>query len=373
MSNKECRILKRSTSAVRNSLFDILNSNAEPDSKRTKSEGSRQLSGRGSLLLVAAWLIFVGATAMAAERDGRWAILLSGASGDPELQQTYLKELTDLYSTLTKSLGFPRNQVAVLFDDPSKNPEMIGRKATRENLQALCRELAGRVQKNDLMFVFIEGHGDYDGKIYKLNLVGPDPTGEELASMLYSIPAQRFVVINATNCSGGSLSALSRKEKIVITSTKSGMEKNQPHAARFFIDAFINNAADSNKDGRASIFEAFIYARQKVEEYYQNEASMQTEHAVMEDNGDGQAQQQPSPENGEGLLARTVFLDAGSSVDTSADLTPEQQELAREAQKIGSRIEALKYAKAEMPEADYQKKLEDLLIKLAQINAKLPK
>ena len=333
----------------------------------------RQSAGIGSRLLVVAWLIISGATVMAAERDGRWAILISGASGDPELQQTYLKEISDLYSTLTNSLGFPRSQVAVLFDDPSKNPDLIWRKATREDLQALCRELAGRVQKNDLVFVFIEGHGDYDGKIYKLNLVGPDPTGEELASMLYSIPAQRFIVINATNCSGGSLSALSKNENIVITSTKSGMEKNQTHAARFFIDAFKNNAADSNKDGRVSIFEAFVYARQKVEEYYQNEASMQTEHAVMDDNGDGQAQPQPSPENGEGLLARNVFLDSGSSVDASANLTPEQQELMREVRKVESRIEALKYAKAEMSEADYEKKLEDLLLKLAQINAKLPK
>jgi hypothetical protein len=340
---------------------------------RQSSVVSFQFSGIGCRLLAIALLLFLGEAASATERDGRWAILLSGASGDPELQQTYLKELTDLYSTLTNSLGFPRSQVAVLFDDPSKNPEMIRRKATREDLQALCRELAGRVHKNDLMFVFIEGHGDYDGKIYKLNLVGPDPTGEELASMLYSIPAQRFIVINATNCSGGSLSALSKKEKIVIASTKSGMEKNQPHAARFFIDAIINNAADSNKDGRVSMFEAFVYTRQKVEEYYRDEASMQTEHAVMDDNGDGQAQPQPSPENGEGLLARTVFLDSGSSVAASANLTPEQKELAREAQDIESRIEALKYAKAEMPEADYEKKLEDLLLKLAQINAKLPK
>jgi hypothetical protein len=121
------------------------------------------------------------------------------------------------------------------------------------------------------------------------------------------------------------------------------------------------------------MFEAFVYTRQKVEEYYRDEASMQTEHAVMDDNGDGQAQPQPSPENGEGLLARTVFLDSGSSVAASANLTPEQKELAREAQDIESRIEALKYAKAEMPEADYEKKLEDLLLKLAQINAKLPK
>ncbi len=332
-------------------------------------------SGRIGGCLVAVALLFIcGGMARAAERDDRWAILISGASGDPELQKTYLQETTELYSILTNSLNFPRDRIAVLFDDPSKNPEMIQRKATRGELQALCRELAGRVQKDDLVFVFIEGHGNFDGKVYRLNLVDRyDPTGEDLASMLYSIPARRFVVINTTSCSGGSVPALSGKDKIVVASTKSGMEKNQTQAARFFIDAFKNNAADSDKDGRISILEAFGYARQKVEDFYKDEGSMQTEHAVLEDNGDGQAQMQPSPENGEGLLARTVFLNSGVSIAEHAHLTPEQRELVLEARNIESRIEALKYSKAEMPEADYEKKLEDLLLRLAQINAKLPK
>jgi hypothetical protein len=337
---------------------------------------SRQSSGvsRQCLLLAVFLLFMAGVAATAAERDGRWAILISGASGDPELEQIYLKEMTDLYSVLTDSLGFPRNQISVLFEDPSKNPGMIQRKSTRDELKSLCRDLATRVQKNDLVFVFIEGHGNYDGKAYKLNLVGnPDPTGEDLASMLYSIPAQRFIIVNATNCSGGSIPALSRKGTINISATKSGMEKNLTHAAQFFIDAFKNNTADSDKNGRVSIMEAFSYTKKKVEEYYQSEDHLPTEHTVLDDNGDGKAENQPSPENGEGLIAKTTFLDAGVPVLNRAGLTPEQQKLAAEAQSIVTQIEALKYAKSGMPEADYEKKLEELLVKLAQINAKLPK
>ena len=325
-------------------------------------------------LLLAILLLFIACLrATAAERDGRWAILISGVSGDPELQQIYLKEINDLYSVLTDSLGFPRSQVSVLFEDPSKNPGIIQRKSTRDELQSLCRDFAARVQKNDLIFVFIEGHGNYDGKAYKLNLVGPDPTAEDLAAMLYSIPAQRFIIMNATNCSGGSIPALSREGTIIITATKSGMETNQTHAAQFFIDAFKNNAADSDKNGRVSLMEAFSYTKKKVEEYFQAGDNLQTEHTVLDDNGDGKAQNQPLPENGEGLIAKTTFLDAGVPVLNRAGLTPEQQKLAAEAQSIETQIETLKYAKAGMPETDYEKKLEELLVKLAQINAKLPK
>jgi hypothetical protein len=312
-------------------------------------------------------------TAYGADRDGRWAILISGVSGDPDLQQAYLKELRDLRAVLEGSLGFPRDQIAVLFDDPSKDPGLIQRKSTIEGLQAACRDFAGRVKKEDLVFVFIEGHGDYDGKVYKLNLVGPDPTADELASMLYSIPAQRFVIINATNCSGGSLPALSRIGKVVLASTKSGMEKNQTHFGQYFIDAFKNNAADSDKNGRVSMIEAFLYASRKVEDYYKDEGSLQTEHPVLDDNGDGQGQNNPTPENGEGLLARTTFLDNGISAADRRNLTPEQQKLASEAGDLEMQIEQLKYDKSKMPETDYEKKLEALLLRLAEINAKLSK
>jgi hypothetical protein len=323
------------------------------------------------LLAVLALFGFAASGLTAAERDGRWAILLSGVSGDEELQKEYLNEIRDLHATLVNSLGFSRNQIAVLFDDPSKDPGLIQYKSTRDNLQAVCLKLAGQVQKEDLVFIFIEGHGDYDGKSYKLNLVGPDPTADDLAAILYAIPAQHFIVINATNCSGGSIPALSQKGKIVVSATKSGMEKNLTHFGQYFVEAFKDNAADSDKGGRVSILEAFSYARQKVDEYYDSEGNMQTEHAVLDDNGDAQAQSKPAPENGEGLLARSTFLDAGIGSDAQTDRTPEQQKLAIEAQELGKQIEALKYAKGNMPEAEYEKGLEELFLKLARINAKL--
>jgi hypothetical protein len=321
-------------------------------------------------LLLALLLNSVAATAE--EREDRWAILMVGSSGDADLQKAYLKEITDLHGVLTETLELPKDRIVVLFDDPSKNPDLIQYKATLENLQTVVRNLAGRVNKEDRVFVFIEGHGSFDGKIYKLNLVGPDPTAEDLAAALYSIPARYFVVVNATNCSGGSLQALSQEGRIIIVATKSGMEKNQTHMGKFFIDAFKNNAADSDKNGRVSIIEAFDFVSRKVEDYYSSEGNLQTEHPVLDDNGDAQAQSKPSPENGDGLLARTTFLTAGVQPGSRKSLTPEQEILAHNAREIEEQIETLKYAKGKLPQAEYEKRLEDLLLKLARINAKLP-
>ncbi len=304
---------------------------------------------------------------------GRWAILVAGVSGDPDIQEQYLKEMKDLRATLQGQLEFAFDHVYVLFDDPARDPALIQYKSTRENLQKVCHEIAAKVGKDDLVFVFLEGHGSFDQISYKLNLVGPDPTAEELAALLYSIPAQRFVVVNATSSSGASLTALSRKGSVVITSTKSGSERNQTHFGAFFVAALENNNADTDKSGRVSILEAFTYAAQKVEGYYGGQGQLQTEHPVLDDNGDRQGQAKPSPENGEGFLSRTTYLDSGAPLLTKGKLTPEEEKMAKEAQALEQQIEALKYRKAAMRDEDYERQLESLLIRLAQINAKLRK
>jgi len=306
------------------------------------------------------------------EPDGRYAIILVGVSGDSDLQKMYLEEIRKLHSVLVGPLGFPRDQVIVLFDDPEMDPDLIRHKSTLKGLEETSLDLSNRLEKPDMVFVFIEGHGSFDGKTYKLNLVGPDPTAWEVADILYSIPAGRFIVVNTTNCSGGSLPALSGNGKIVITATKSGMENNMTHMGRYFVESLDNNAADSDKDERMSVLETFIYTNKKVEEYYKNEGNLQTEHSVLEDNGDGEGQSDPTPENKEGLLARTTFFNRDDQSEALKTLTEEQQKIVLEAWELEKRIEALKYQKAEIPQADYEQKLEELLLELARTNAKLP-
>jgi len=307
-----------------------------------------------------------------AGRDPRWGILVAGISGDPELQKQYVKELADLRGILERELGFTPSQVLVLADDPALDPARIRYQSTRANLESVCRDIAGRAARDSLVFVYLQGHGDSDGKTYRLNLVGPDPTAEDLAAMISAIPAQRTIIVNATNCSGGSLEALAGKSRIVVSATKSGNEKNLTHLGRFFIDALAGNQADVDKNGRVSVFEAFTYAARKVQEYYTREGSLQTEHPVMSDNGDEQRLTLEDNAIKSSQLSRTSYLDRGSPL-LAGDGSPEGQALAREAQSLEKQVELLKLAKDEMTEDVYLQRLETLLLKLAEVQAKLRK
>ena len=318
------------------------------------------------------WLVLpVCQSAATAENDGRWAILVAGISGEPAIQADYLKQIRELNAILVDQYGFQKDRIPVLFDDPSKGPGLVRYQSTREGLSQACRDIAARSTAGDLIIVFILGHGSFDGAHYKLNLVGPDPTAEELASMIYSIPARNFVVVNTTTCSGASLKALSGTGKVVITATKSGREGNQTRMSGFFVEALKDHNSDVDKNGRVSVLEAFNYAVAKVEEYYSKEGSLQTEHPVLDDNGDGEGHSNPGPDNGDGLIARTIYLDSDKALLTSSSPGSESVALAREAESLEKQIEALKYSKKDMSESEYEKKLEELLLNLARTNAKL--
>jgi hypothetical protein len=335
---------------------------------------SRFMGFLAGLLLASVGLVaWAGGSGQGApEADPRWAILVFGSSGDPELQQRYLQELSDLRGLLEGPLGIPRSQIFALFDDPKLNPAQIQYPSTKENLAKVCKEIAARSGADDTVFVFLEGHGSFDGKTYKYNLVGPDPTAEELAAILYPVPAKRFLLVNNTSCSGASVAALSGKGKVVVAATKSGNERIVTHLAGYFIEAFVGNQADVDKNSRVSIFEAFNYAAQKVEERYVKEGSLPTEHPVLSDNGDAQVLTLADAGARSSLLARTSYLDRGSPL-LAGGTSPESQALAKEAQSLEKQIELLKSAKDEFTEEEYLKRLEALLLKLAEAQARLRK
>jgi len=136
------------------------------------------------------------------------------------------------------------------------------------------------------LWVILIGHGTFDGKEAKFNLAGPDVSAKELADWV--APIQRPVVlINTASASAPFINALSSTNRIIVTATKSGHEENYARFGTFIAKAIVNLGADLDKDGQVSVLEAFLMASRNVEDFYTAEKRLATEHALIEDNGDG--------------------------------------------------------------------------------------
>jgi hypothetical protein len=167
-----------------------------------------------------------------------------------------------------------------------------------------------------------------------------------------------------SSASGEFIKSLAAKGRIVITATRSGQETNATRFTGFFIAALNAADADTDQDGHISVLEAFVYANRLTEDFYKRAGRLATEHALIDDNGDGVGHDKL--EAGEGLLARATYLDS-LSVDEAA-ATVATGRLMKERTRLEGEIEQLIARKANMPESEYEATLERLFIELAKVN-----
>jgi hypothetical protein len=241
-----------------------------------------------------------------------------------------------------------------------------------EQIRARFAELAKQAKPGDALAVFLIGHGTYDGHEYKFNIPGPDLTATELAGLLDRVPAQRQLVVNMTSCSGGSIETLRRANRIVVTATKSGSEKNATNFARYFAEALREPAADTDKNESVSALEAFRYAQTKTTEFFDTQKRLATEHAVIEDTGKGTGKRTVTAENGEGKLA-AAFTVVRLGANAAAARDPAKRPLLDKKEQLEQAIEKLKFEKAAMPAQEYKRQLTQLLLELAKTQEALDK
>jgi hypothetical protein len=298
------------------------------------------------LLLLA--LLFFGAVSAQATT---FYLTVSGLGGEKDYEQRFKMWGEDVDGSLKKAGG--DSKITTL-----TNP-------TREQVRKALTDIAAQAKSGDAMVLMLIGHGSYDGTDYKFNLQGPDITAAELAALLDKIPAARQLVVNTTSASGGCIEQLRRPNRIVITATKTGTEKNATNFARYWAEALREPAADTDKNEAVSALEAFRYASLKTKEFFDTQKRLETEHSVIEDTGKGNGERTATPENGQGKLAN-AFPVVRLGANAAAARDPAKRSLLERKEQLEQAIDKLKFDKAAIPAAQYRQQLTQLLLELAK-------
>jgi hypothetical protein len=294
-------------------------------------------------LLLAALLAAAGRPgALAAQQQH--VLVITGLGGEPAYRAAFSDVARRLHEVATTRWRVPAEQVTVLVEDPARDPQRFRGRSSRESVAAAFLALAGRVRPGDLVFVFLHGHGSGVGPESQVNLAGPDPTAADFATWLSGFSAQTVVFVNAASASGDFARVLAGPRRVVLTSTRSSVERNETQFAGHFVRGLETLEADADKDGRVSVLEAFDYARRAVEASYESANKLLTEHAVLSDSS----------------LAATVALGARA---TSTD--PRVAALVAERAALEAQVAALRARKAILDEAAYEAELERLLLAIA--------
>jgi hypothetical protein len=316
-----------------------------------------------SATILACLLAFVpgySVSTAAQERIAQSVIVVVGAPGLPEYLEQFAS-WADLWEQACEQSGAQFRSIGL---------DGAEEKSDRLQLKEVLAE-ESRQNVAPLWLVLI-GHGTFDGRTARFNLRGPDLTSEDLAVWL--APMERTVaVIDTSSSSAPFLKALSAPGRVIVTATKSGFEQNYTRFGGYLAEAIAQAEADLDKDGQTSLLEAFLTASHQTQAFYLADGRLATEHALLDDNGDGlgtpadwfrgirPTQRAADDASLDGYRAHQLHL---LPSDTEAAMPPA---LRARRDELELEVMTLRDTKEQLPEAQYYAQLESLLQQIAEI------
>ncbi len=293
-------------------------------------------------------------------------IVLSGVIGEETLRDDFIGSVGKWEET-AKGGGA---RTTVISPVPEKKP---GSTALETQLDRLHRAL-GAQQHDGLtpLWLIMIGHGTFDGKDAKFNLEGPDLSASDLAASLREF-TRPLVLIHCASASGAFLTALSATNRVVVTATRSGFEQNYVRFGRAMAAAISDLESDLDHDGQVSLLEAFLSAAYRVFDFYKSDGRMLTEHALLDDNGDGKGtpaewyrgirpvKKAVDGTSLDGLRAHQIHLVANAR---DRALTPEMRQ---KRDNLEWEVFRIREKKVELGENAYYGQLERLLLELGSV------
>ncbi len=280
-------------------------------------------------------------------------LVITGVEGDAEHGEQFHKWAAAFVDAAKTKGGIADANITYLADKVERDPARIRGRSTREGVTKAFADLAEHARPSDEVFIILFGHGSYDGRQAAFNLPGPDLTVPDYAALMAKIRSGRLVFVNTASSSGEFAKGLAGPGRTIVTATRTGGERNETRFPAYFVEAFTAEGADRDRNGRISVQEAFEYAKTKVQQAFEREGYVLSEHATLEDAAG---------------VAGTVFLesDLAKSAAIANVTNPALRAALEEKRDLEDQIAGLRLRKASMPADQYDQEFEKLATALAQ-------
>ncbi len=309
-------------------------------------------------------------------------LIVAGVGGEPAYREQFSDWAARLCAAARGNPELPPPRVRILTERlPEEGTEAAGscQPAGRSTAEVIRAELDAVPEPQAGLFLVLIGHGSATGRGARFHLPGPDISPGELEEMLARFDGAPVTVAHLGSAAGAFLPALSASGRVVLAASRA----HEFHATRFpghFVAAFAGTgddaAADRNRDNRISVLEAFEFARTATEREYRDAGLLMTEHALLDDDGDGVGSDLPgSADSTDGSLAARIHPFGDPDRNLAAATTPETAEairgLVRERDELAARVDTLRAIREEFDEEEYFARLEELLLRIADVEDRI--
>jgi len=325
-----------------------------------------------------------------------WYVIVSGIGGETHYSQRFdrwsrsIGQLISQYQDVTDKHVYrladvdkanqgngdqpdDRRSVQPHADDSTSSLVQVDARSTRKNILSHLATISDQAAAGDTVFILFIGHGSTDGGRALFNIPGPDLSAQDLIEPLDALTKQTVVLINTSASSSPFLQKLAEPTRIVITATSNPAENQHTYFGQYFIQALASTAADRDKDKRVSLLEAFNFASTATQRHYTDKGSIPTEHALLDDDGDGIGSTEPSSstldsdtanDNLDGARAARIFLHEGPRTGERSTENSIAFDIAARA--LVDEVESLKRIRDRLSSEEFDNRLEVLLLKIAK-------
>lgn len=269
-------------------------------------------------------------------------LIVSGLGGDPEFQLAFDEQSEQIYQSAL-DLGLAESQVQMF----------SGTEATKGNVLDAIDNI--RADSDDLVQLHLIGHGSFDGNDYKLNIPGPDITADELAAALNELGGKQMVAL-MTSASGGAMESLKGENRLVITATRTGLQKNASVFSRYWAEGTGRSNVDLNKNEIISVAELYAYTTAQVTDYYEREGLIASEASLIE-GGDS--------------LDPNLFSVSRIGQLASASLSAEAEALITERANVEVKLSELSSRRQQLTDDEYFSELQNLMLELGLLQQQI--
>ncbi len=293
-------------------------------------------------------------------------LVLVGSGGEPEYEQRFADWQQRLEQVLVVQMGHAPDDVHTL-----AGPDSL------RAIEGVFARLKSELRADDVLFVWLIGHGSFRNGMAKLNIPGPDLSADTLDLLLRSLAPEQIVLIHTASLSSAFIHVLSAEGRIICTSTQSSEERNAAFFMEHLLTALEGASADQNRDGRISVLEACEQGAVLTQVSYEDRGLLATEHALVDGDGDGLGTRLSAPiaEGLDGAVTNKEDRDraraAAVYVKNVQFPAATSEQLLRQYEQALAAVEAFIAQKDTLAEDAYYRRLEILFLEVARVAAQI--
>jgi hypothetical protein len=231
----------------------------------------------------------------------RWMIVLCSLGGDEEHEERLTEAVNRVVASAEPVFGVQPDHMRVLISGAEMAKKVAGAKACdRGSIAELATELAKSTDSQSQLFFFVLGHSHLEGRKCQFNISGPDIDQLDYASLFASLPGKEQIHWIGLPASGYWIKPLSGANRTILVATEPDMEitaTEMPYALGAVLAGTAEHSAleDIDGDGKLTLMDLYLAVNIEVHQSFVTQDYLPTEHAQLDDNGDGRGTEVQEP------------------------------------------------------------------------------